>query len=243
MVSFFSKASEIKSFNKGLKIISFDLITRFINRTTSRVLFLQTPRFEKFVRVSVFSFWIKLFRLYSHFSYRPLAESYLFLKVNSVFSKKATYRLYWQSKKNRLFFNLYDKRGLNYCSLNIGIFMSAFKYKKSIRKTKLLKQLLVKFLRKVLLITSIRRFNLFIRKTPTLFNELFYLFRRPLGHIIKNPVSGTVIDEVNGPTTHFTIPYIMCLEPKPFNYLKTRKRGRIKRKIRRKLVLKNKVID
>lgn len=69
-----------------------------------------------------------------------------------------------------------------------------------------------------------------------LFIELFLDFLyRPLAHLFTDPFTGKVIDEVRGKRAPIDFAKLEIWNPKPFGSQKQKKRGRIKRKVRRKI--------
>lgn len=130
-----------------------------------------------------------------------------------------------------------------------GLFIRYFQGKKSLKKNKALKYLMARFLRKVLLVLKLESVGLITKGVPVHLERILNALFKPLSHPFKNPLTGDVINESDlgagqSPSSAgVNISSITFLAPKPFSYQKTRKRGRVKRKIRRKLVRLNKVID
>ena len=130
-----------------------------------------------------------------------------------------------------------------------GLFIKYFQGKKSLKKNKAIKYLMSRFLRKILLVLNLESVGVITKGVPVHLEKLLTALFRPLSHPFINPFTGATINEsgtnqslrqVRG---NIGISSITFLAPKPFSYQKTRKRGRIKRKIQRKLVRLNKVID
>ena len=115
--------------------------------------------------------------------------------------------------------------------------------KKGAKKALTTKLLLVRFLRKILLVSRIKRLHMVIKSLPLHLPQLFNFLNKPLSHIIKDPFTKKSIDETGEEYTIFEYYALTFLYPKSYGYQKTRKKGRIKRKIRRKIVRLARVID
>ena len=97
----------------------------------------------------------------------------------------SNYRLFFNFKKNRFFINLLNCINKNYMSLSNGLFIKYFNFKKSLKKKKLLKLLLLKYLRKMFLILKITNLNLFI-KSAGFFFDFNSTFRKVF---LKSPIT------------------------------------------------------
>ena len=103
--------------------------------------------------------------------------------------------------------------------------------------------LMARFLRKVLIILKLKRVVVYIRGIPLFFELFLNMLYKPLSHVFVNPLTGVEVDETLKNHLTLNIYKVFFNKVKPFGYQKTRKKGRVKRKIRRKLVKLNKVID
>lgn len=181
--------------------------------------------------------------LYSDFT------NYFFIKffhyVKALMNRKlmVEYDLFFNFREHRLFVTLHNNKGQNYFSLAVGIFLKFFKNKKSLRKNKTLRFLLAKYVRKLLILANIKNLYLHVRKTPILFQELLNLLLRPLIKPMVDPTNGRVINETAA--NHFDLNIIALIfsHSRSFATRKIRKKGRIKRKIRRRLFRLNNVLD
>ena len=115
--------------------------------------------------------------------------------------------------------------------------------KKSAKKSLSTKLVLMRFLRKLLLVSGLTRFELIVKGVPLFLPQLLRFLKSPLPSVITDPLTQQVIDETGDEVTKFSFERLVFLKPKPFGYQKTRKKGRIKRKIRRKIISKARVID
>ena len=103
--------------------------------------------------------------------------------------------------------------------------------------------LMVKFVRKVLLVLKLSSVNLCVRGVPVYFDTLLSTLFRPLSHSIVNPLNGETLSESAALKSDLGFESIQFLSSKPFGYQKPRKRGRVKRKIRRRISQTGSVVD
>lgn len=101
----------------------------------------------------------------------------------------------------------------------------------------------MRFLRKLLILSNIKDLNVIIKGVPLFVARLFNGLNRPLAHIITDPISKQTIDETGEEFNTFRYHALTFLKLKPFGYQKPPKKGRIKRKIKRKIIRSARVID
>ena len=132
----------------------------------------------------------------------------------------------------------------NYFSLRPGLLIKYLEgRKKGAKRTLPTKLLLMRFLRKLLIISHIDALNIFVKGVPLHLAQLFSFLNRPLPHLFFDPVGGRTIDETGDDYAVFSHQSIFFTRSKPYGFQKTRKRGRVKRKIRRKIISSARVID
>lgn len=187
-----------------------------------------------------FSDYVNLYNEFTNYFYLKF-----FHYTKSFMNRKVlvTYSLFFNFRGSRLFITLNNSKSQNYFNLSVGIFLKFFKNKKSLRKNKALRFLMVKYLRKLLILANLKNIYFYVRKTPVLFQELLHLLLQPLIKPITDPVTGHIINET--PDSFFDLNVIALIfsNSKSFATQKTRKKGRIKRKIRRRLFRLNNVLD
>jgi hypothetical protein len=93
------------------------------------------------------------------------------------------------------------------------------------------------------LILKLRNFNLFIKSSGFFLNEFLTLLLQPSGKTFKNPLTQKNFSDVSQLSNQLTFSYIFFLNTKSFSFLKLKKKGRVKRKIQRKLIKLNTIID
>lgn len=132
----------------------------------------------------------------------------------------------------------------NYVSLLPGLLIKHLEgRKKGAKKLLTTKLLLVRFLRKILILSGIDHLTILVKSLPLHLPQLFNFLNKPLPHIIKDPLTGKLIDETGETFMRFKYYSLYFLNPKPYGYQKMKKKGRIKRKIRRKIIRSASVID
>jgi len=164
-----------------------------------------------------------------------------------------TYKLILKFKKSYFYVTLLDSHKRIFFSLHTGMFLKFFNYKKSLKKSKSFKILLMRYLRKLLIITGINNFHLFVRQTSNHLSKLLHVLQKPIQHAFNNPLAQKIILEQPNKSKHdknlkniqpvFNFVYIYFVKTKPFGVMKTKKVGRIKRKIRRKVMKLNHIND
>lgn len=158
------------------------------------------------------------------------------------------YLLYWTFTSNhRLYINMRNSVDTvyNYFSLTPGLFLTFYKNKRPFKKGKLFKVLLVQYLRKVLLYSFVTRFHLIVKKTVTLFSELFrtLLLTNVTPYYLPNRSSFYRDEVFNKNAVCFRIHSFIFRKDWRGSSVKARSRGRVKRKIRRRLVSRNSLLD
>jgi hypothetical protein len=123
----------------------------------------------------------------------------------------------------------------NFFSITPGLLLKNYILKKSIRTTIKLNIQLIKFFQKLIFMLDITFFKLLIKGEPV--NLPFYLF------FLLNPLTNFFFEGSTLSRTPPKLVEVLYTRTFFFGKKKLKKRGRVKRKILRKLVLKNKKID
>lgn len=188
---------------------------------------------------------LNLSNLYLYLTFKSLFNFFLYLRnLSNNDNCLNLYKLYFTFTSNRLFINLLNFSGKNYTSLAVGLFLKFFKNKKSFKKNKLIKILLVKYLRKLLIIAGIRNLYLYIQKKPLFFQELCKTLTTPLVNSFVNPLTSLSINENSlFKSQPFTIRYLFFRHTKAYNLMRLPRKGRLKRKIMRRIIKTNRIAD
>ena len=94
----------------------------------------------------------------------------------------------------------------------------------------------MRFLRKVLLVLNLKNIILHFKGIPILLDLLLHVLYQPITHAMKDPFRGFNLVETAKRRHLLRITKLTFSSPKPFGYMKPRKKGRIKRKIRRRIM-------
>ena len=208
----------------------------------------STPGLSHVLYPTWLTIWTSLTGLYSSFTLFPQTD--LYYKIHSAERKVIEHILRFRFNNSRLHIILEDSKvHQTHFFTTPGLFIRYFQGKKSLKKSKALKYLMARFLRKMLLVLNLESVGVITKGVPVHLDQLLTAIFKPLSHPFTNPLTGEIINESDSTTRrkpkrgNVGISSITFLAPKPFSYQKTRKRGRIKRKIQRRLVRLNKVID
>lgn len=226
------------------KFINFKYhaLIRFMKKKNEKIRFRRPNRFKKFVKKR-FKFIQNFLYIYNYFFSSICVDLFYLTKIFKLKRQRLYHFLIFSFTKGRLFINLQNFLKKNYFFLSTGLFIKFFEKKKSLKKSKIIKFLMAKYLRKLFLITRIRNAILIIKKTPLFFLEIMNLFNTPVVYKFVDPVEDRVIEEKLTDYLWIKFPYFIFSENKNFSNNKKKKRGRIKRKIFRKVVFNNKIID
>ena len=74
-------------------------------------------------------------------------------------------------------------------------------------------------------------------------NEIINFINTPIAHKFFNPIDGKNIEEQEFNFTQLKFLFFLFIENKNFSKNKNPKKGRIKRKILRKVIFENKIVD
>ena len=178
--------------------------------------------------------------------YSKQLQSYTFLDKGYNLSRRKFFNptkvLALNFSRDKFFPTLRTLLGESYFFLSLGILSKFLLKNKAFTKSKTVFILLASFLRKVLLFSSLKNMYLFVNKTPLYFKEIMSTINDPVVSIYKNPFSNNLVNEKEVPNP-FTFPIIIFTNNKPYGFLKTKQKGRLKRKISRRLVMINRVLD
>ena len=135
--------------------------------------------------------------------------------------------------------------GITHFNITVGALMRYFQNRKSLRKHKVLRVILARILRKMLMILKFKFIQLKLRGIPVHLDLFMKTLFEPLNRPFTDPLSGIEIDETKIKQPRLLVNWYGpdILRAKPYGYQKTRKKGRIKRKIRRKLVKLVRLVD
>lgn len=145
-------------------------------------------------------------------------------------------------RRQRFFPSIQSLKNLTYVFASLGMFAKLFKKGKSFIKNRLVYFSLVGFLRKVLLFADIFKLILFVKGIPTYLPEMLTALNTPVIAEYKHPFFEEDIDECKL-QCHFVFSYFVFLSSRSYSFMKIRKKGRIKRKLTKRLVKLNRKVD
>lgn len=102
---------------------------------------------------------------------------------------------------------------------------------------------MAKYIRKIFLISNIKNTILVIKRNPTFLMEIINFFNSPISHKFIDPINNRIVEENDNNFIWIKFLYFIFFENKNFSKNKMPQKGRIKRKILRKVVFENKIID
>ena len=123
----------------------------------------------------------------------------------------------------------------DYFFVSSGLFTRYFFFKKSIKKSKVIKLIMARFARKMIILLGLRDISLRVRGLPTMLETLVSTLFSPMRHPFESPLTGGLVDEVDKIGTTLFVSSLSFVNIKPFGFMKVRLKGRIKRKVRRRL--------
>lgn len=156
--------------------------------------------------------------------------------------KKTNKILLLNFKRNRFFPSIKSSNSTTYLTLSLGLFSSFFKKGKFFIKNKSVYLVLAGFLRKILIYSGINNLIMFIKHTPMYLHELISTISNPVINLYKNPFSSENVNEILTKNKFYFNMFIF-LKNKPYTFLKSKKKGRVKRKISKRVVSINRLVD
>jgi hypothetical protein len=144
--------------------------------------------------------------------------------------------------RSRFFPVIRTLEGSTYLALSLGMFAVMFNKGKSFLRNKSVFMAAVGFLRKILLFSSISEFILIVQKTPQYLQETLAALNEPVVNIYKDPFGLDLIVEKQLPP-RFSFSMFLFQNNKPYGTVKVKQKGRLKRKIAKRIVSMNRVLD
>lgn len=185
------------------------------------------------------------FNIYYFFFFNNFIGFYFLKKHKKIKNELFFYYLIPTFYNNgKMSINLQNSKKKNYFFLSSGFFIKFFEKKKSFKKNKMIKYYIAKYVRKLLLILGIKKLILIVNKKPLMLLNMLNLINTPIIHKFINPLSNNLIEE----PSFYKIPpfqflYFIFRNPLSYSFNKLPLKGRIKRKILRKIIMKNKITD
>ena len=186
---------------------------------------------------------LALFHYYATNNKFFITKVYQLLKlhVNPVFFPEF---IYFNFKNRKLHISLQTSSPhYIYFTLSPGLLLAKFFLKKSLKKKNKIKILSTRFLRKLLLLLEITLVSVRVRGLPFGFGQYLRQLYTPVIHNFLNPFSNLILNDTFSSKTQVQVISFLLKKGAPITQLKTRRRGRIKRKVLRKLIHNNSLTD
>jgi hypothetical protein len=161
---------------------------------------------------------------------------------NSRFNYKLSKVLTLNFKRKRFFPLIRDLSGTTFFNTSLGILARYLQKGKFFTKKKVVFLLVSSLIRKMLLYSSLKDLILMIKRTPMYLQEILSLINNPVSSLYTNPFTRKEVNEFDI-RNNFTFTNVIFTTTKPYGPLKTKNKGRLKRKISKKLVLIGRVTD
>ena len=145
-------------------------------------------------------------------------------------------------RKSRFFPSLTNLKGRLFSTMSLGMFSKFFNKGKSFIKNKSVFLLIAGFLRKLILFSEIKGAMLQVKRVPLYFKEILSALHDPVVSFYKNPFTGQIINESEEKNT-FKFTSFMFINNKPYGKVKNKQKGRLKRKITKRLISINRMVD
>lgn len=187
---------------------------------------LKTP-----VRAIIKLFMSHIFRFYK---WNQIFRALIFVRRDVVL--RPFYFIRWSSRSNKPILSLQDRHNKTLLHLYSGIFIKFYEKRKSLRKSKLVTITMFNYFRTVLMFSHYRQFMVVLKGRTPFVQELFLVLSQKPKTLLANltPEELDLLREQVG--RPFSFCYLLYFHNQPYCFFKTRSRGRIKRKIRRRLV-------
>ena len=230
-----------KNKNHLLDLLFFSAISENVLKYLWNLSALTLENKKLKLQKSFFQKWFFIFNPFiAVFNFTKL-DFYTLLK-GSLFKKKhlVPYNLVLSFVKSQLFLNLTsESTGETYVYLSMGMFKSFFTLQKSFRKNKILKLVMAKYLRRLFLILKVRKLNIRVNSSPTFLHEFLNLLFYKTKKAFLNPINNKTIKEPRVSPQPFKIVEIRFRFSQKYTFSKVKKKGRVKRKIIKKIFKQN----
>jgi hypothetical protein len=226
------------------------------NYTTAKFVRLLEKFYDDGLRINLFiSFFFKTYkfflytlmfnyvRVYNSFIKKIYRQTYFYFKKIKDKKKRYFYNLILTFSKEKFFINLANNKKKTHLFLSTGFFIKYFNKKKLYKKSKIIRTFLIRYLRKIFLLIKISKTILTLKKTPVLLYEFLKIFSQPIPYKFNEPLTNREIKDAQYSFIPTKFKYFIFVNSENYTFSKTKKKGRVKRKIYRKIVLHNSIID
>ena len=146
-------------------------------------------------------------------------------------------------KRMRFYPVMRSSRGKTLFNCSLGILAKFLNKGKAFTKKKAVYLLVFSLIRKVLTFSKLCNMTLVLNRTPKYLQEFMSTLYTPVVAIYNNPFkTSEQVSELNK-QSHFDFRYVQVITSRPYGYIKMSKRGKLKRKISKRVQLSNRVLD
>ena len=185
-----------------------------------------------------------MLRLYWDIASRPFRDCFLSTKTAKLGdSSGSKHRLILTFRRSRIFVNFGNGLNQNYFSLRPGLLLRFIKQTKAFKKTKVVRLMLAMYLRRLLIVSRLTSFDLWLRRLPIFMQEFLDALHRHTPVSFKDPITSKTVTESESDKFVFQVTYMVFQYNKPFGFMKNRLRGRVKRKISKRIVRMQSRVD
>jgi len=150
--------------------------------------------------------------------------------------------LYLNFKRFRFFPSIHNFNNFTFINLSLGLFSSFFNKGKYFFKNKIFYLLLINFIKKILIFSFFKKITILLKKVPKYLKDIINILITPNISNYDNPFSlkktlnNRNIDKI-------LITKVLFTFSKSYSFLKLKKKGRVKRKINKKIAIINNITD
>ena len=162
-----------------------------------------------------------------------------------IYNNNGVYEMVLNFKRNR-FFPYFRMKIPKDCifNLSLGILSKNFSLRKSFLRSKSSYLMSASYVRRMLTYIRPARLNLNIRRTPKYLKDILSVMMEKSNVLYKHPLKNELVNEKEfTPHDAISLEYINFVTSKALGPIKKKKRGRLKRKISKKVILYNNIID
>lgn len=125
---------------------------------------------------------------------------------------------------------------------SLGITSKYFSKSRKFLKSKASYLFSASYIRRFLTYLGLEDLTLLVRKIPVYLKDIIRVILSPTNVLYKNPFLGGIVNEKRM-RIKFTFAYIHFNNNKPYGLVKRKKKGRLKRKISKRVIMVNNILD
>lgn len=161
---------------------------------------------------------------------------------NSRFNYKTRKVLTLNFKRKRFYPVIRDIKGITFFNTSLGILSKYLQKGKFFTKKKVVFLLVASLIRKMLLLSLLDNLILMIKRTPMYLQDILSIINNPVSNLYKDPFSNKQVNEFDV-KHNFQFKNVVFVTTKPYGPIKTKNKGRLKRKISKKIMLIGRIAD